>query len=155
MRALHDPVRTFVNFPLQLIQSLLFDGSIQSENQLQQLLADAWEEQNDAIGVPGGMAAASEAPLILINGHVCALSPETPRKKHHGNERGGFQLLEPYDWESAEEATGFLLPRWMWRVVGGDTVSISNDRRARGQRVANFSVLRLFIVQLDRPQRSI
>ena len=90
------------------------------------------EEQSNAKGVSGETAAASEtgAPLILLNGHVCALVPETLDKGHGGNEPkiNGFQLREPYEWESDDEATGLLLPRWMWGVVGGEEVSVCRAR---------------------------
>lgn len=104
--------------------------NIQPAQLLQQLVARAMEEQNNASGGPGGPAAASEAPLVLLNGHVCALSSETLQKT--GN---GFHLREPYQWESDGEAAGFLLPRWMWSVVGGETVSIASGQRVRGQDV--------------------
>lgn len=118
-----------------MIRSLRFDQSIQPAQLLQQLAAGGMEEQGSASGVLGGAAAASEAPLILLNGHVCALAPETLSKELHGNEQTGFELREPYEWESDGEATGFLLPRWMWGVVGGEAVSVFSCQTARGQGV--------------------
>lgn len=100
-------------------------------------MAGALQEQNNASGVPG----ATGAPLLLLNGHVCALSPEPPRKERRGNEQGGFQLREPYEWESDEEAAGLLLPRWMWSVVGGETVS-----KIRGGNVREGDMWRIVAV---------
>ncbi|CAM9841895.1 unnamed protein product, partial [Pylaiella littoralis] len=67
-------------------------------------------------------------PLLLLNGHVCALSPPPQQEtkdradqKSKANGGDGYMLREPYAWESDEEATGFLLPRWMWEVVDGET----------------------------------
>lgn len=104
-------------------KSIPFDESVQPAQQLQQLVASAAEGRNTAGSVPGWTAVPTGAPLILLNGHVCALSSETPITEHRGKERHGFQLREPYQWESDEEAAGFLLPQWMWSVVGGETVS--------------------------------
>lgn len=87
-------------------------------------MAGAAEAQSNASGGPEEVAAAEETPLLLLNGHVCALSTETPKTAPNGNQlRSVFQLREPYQWESDEEAVGFLLPRWMWGVVGGEMVS--------------------------------
>lgn len=52
---------------------------------------------------------------------MCALSMETKGKKIES--AGGFTLREPYAWESDPDVAGFVLPRWMWDAVGGETVS--------------------------------
>lgn len=103
-------------------RSLHFNDSVQPAQLLQQLVAGAVQEDNVASDLRGGASAVSEAPLMLLNGHVCALLPKTLEGEHNGNDRGAFQLREPYQWESDDEATGFLLPRWMWSAVGGEAV---------------------------------
>ncbi len=74
----------------------------------------------------GSTLAGAAVPLILLNGHVCALSPEKPRNERNGVGTG-FQLRKPYAWESDENATGFLMPRWMWSVVDGEVVRPSGS----------------------------
>ncbi|CAM9180643.1 unnamed protein product, partial [Laminaria digitata] len=65
--------------------------------------------------------AGKAAPLLLLGGHVCALSLE--KKERRLNSAGGLTLREPYAWESDLDVAGFALPRWMWDAVGGETVS--------------------------------
>lgn len=99
---------------------------------LQQLLAGAVEmrETGEKNNTGNEAEAVVASPLLLLNGHVCALSPlpqqetkDRADQKSKANGGSGYVLREPYAWESDEDATGFLLPRWMWEVVDGETVS--------------------------------
>lgn len=57
------------------------------------------------------------APLLLLDGHVCPLS------LGNAGQVQGLSLRNPYHWESHTGASAYILPKWMWRVVGGDAVS--------------------------------
>lgn len=62
------------------------------------------------------------APLVLLSGHVCALSSSTTKAQQLGD-GGGLTLKQPYAWQSDSEASAYLLPRWLWHAVEGETVS--------------------------------
>lgn len=107
------------------------------EELLQHFMAGAVEklETNEESENGNEAATATASPLLLLNGHVCALSP-LPRQETKdrigqrslGNGGSGYVLREPYVWESDEEATGFLLPRWIWDAVDGETVSCYEEQ---------------------------
>lgn len=107
---------------------------------LRQLVAGAVETRyTSETNEDGDEAATAASPLLLLNGHVCALSlvPQQEIKARAGqksNENGGsgYVLREPYGWKSDEDATGFLLPRWMWRAVDGETVGYYESQPTRG-----------------------
>lgn len=82
------------------------------------MLAGVVEERHNTNG-----AAGAAVPLLVLNGHVCALSPEAANEEKNGRGRESvFKLRDPYAWESDGEATGLLMPRWMWSVVDGEMV---------------------------------
>lgn len=71
-------------------------------------------------------------PLVLLGGHVCALSSRT--KAQQLGSGGGLTLKKPYAWQSDSEVSAYLLPRWLWHAVEGETVNHSSDKHGcRGQ----------------------
>jgi len=113
---LHVRVVIDDTFLLKPVGRSASDESNHPTELLEQMLAGDVEEGDNDNRLVG-----AAAPLVLLNGHVCALSPETPRNGRQGV-ASGFKLRDPYVWESDEQATGFLMPRWMWSVVGGEVV---------------------------------
>lgn len=81
---------------------------------MQALAVATIESLND--GSDGG----GIAPLLLLDGHVCALASGT---KAVNNKTGELVLETPYKWGSDRGASAYLLPPWMWRAVAGDAVS--------------------------------
>ncbi|CAM9553991.1 unnamed protein product [Scytosiphon promiscuus] len=89
-------------------------------------LAENRMKRDDDKGIATSPSARAP-PLLMLNGHACALSlpPDIPGSEQLGEKRGEYRelwltLLEPYAWESDQEAPGFMFPRWMWDVVDGD-----------------------------------